>query len=270
MKRNWIVEQTRRGVAQFDRAMTEMYPESNAYLKSARDYLDTVGETCNYIAACELVPWENYLPSNAKVLDMGCGGGWLSAMLSRVDSVETIYALDSSQHFLQSLLPQVMALMKGNQVKLVEIEGLFQPLLFDDAHLDVVVASSALHHADNLESVLKEIRRTLKPGGLLFVLNETPWPGYRHLLSVLAASVRTLRDLSLQRYRPVSPSVSASGYLYDPALGDRDYPVWYWKEALRASGFVIESVMDTGMPTVKGSKGRSLVHFVCRAARAGH
>ena len=75
MKSNWIVEQTRRGVAQFDRAMTEMYPESNAYLKSARDYLDTVGETCNYIAACELVPWENYLPSNAKVLDMGCGGG---------------------------------------------------------------------------------------------------------------------------------------------------------------------------------------------------
>lgn len=266
MKSNWIVEQTRRGVAQFDRAMTEMYPESNAYLKSARDYLDTVGETCNYIAACELVPWENYLPSNAKVLDMGCGGGWLSAMLSRVDSVETIYALDSSQHFLQSLLPQVMALMEGNQFKLVEIEGLFQPLLFDDAHLDVVVASSALHHADNLESVLKEIRRTLKPGGLLFVLNETPWPGYRHLLSVLAASVRTLRDLSLQRYRPVSPSVSASGYLYDPALGDRDYPVWYWKEALRASGFVIECVMDTGMPTVKGSKGRSLIHFVCRAA----
>jgi SAM-dependent methyltransferase len=212
-----------------------------------------------------MVPWEDYLPLSSKVCDMGCGGGWLTAMLSRVDSVETIYALDSSQHFLQNLLPQVMALMKGNQVKLVEIEGLFQPMLFEDAHLDAVVASSALHHADNLESVLKEIRRTLKPGGLLFVLNETPVSGYRHLLSVLAASVRTLRDLSLQRYRPASPSVSASGYLYDPALGDRDYPIWYWKQALRASGFVIESVIDTGMPTVKGRKGRSLIHFVCRA-----
>lgn len=266
MDNNWIAEQTRRGVAQFDRAMMTMYPESNAYLQSARKYLDTVGVTCNYIAACEQVPWANYLPPNAKVLDMGCGGGWLSAILSRVDCVETIYALDSSRHFLRNLLPQVMDLMEGCQDKLVTIEGLFQPLLFDDACLDVVVASSALHHADSLEPVLKEIRRTLKPGGLLFVLNETPWPGYRHLMFVLVATARTLRDLLFQRYRPVSPAISASGYLYDPALGDRDYPLWYWKEALRTSGFAVESVIDTGMPTVKDSRGRSLIHFVCRAA----
>lgn len=266
MESNWIAEQTRRGVAQFDRAMMEMYPESNAYLQNARNYLDTVGVTCNYIAACDQVNWTNCLPPNATVLDMGCGGGWLSAMLSRFDSVRTIYALDSSQHFLRNLLPQVMTLMEGRQDKLLTIEGLFQPLLFEDACLDVVVASSALHHAENLESVLKEVRRTLKPGGRLIVLNETPWAGYRHLLFVLAATVRTLRDLLFQRYRPVSPAISASGYLYDPALGDRDYPLWYWKEALRASGFFVESVIDTGMPTVKGSQGRSLIHFVCRAA----
>lgn len=266
MENNWISEQTRRGAAQFDRAMMDRYPESSAFLKSARDYLDTVGKTCNYVAACEQVQWAKHLPSNAKVLDLGCGGGWLSAMLSRFDAVETIYALDSSRFFLHELLPQVMTLMEGHQSKLVPIEGLFQPLLFNDSHLDVVVASAALHHADGLEPVLKEIRRTLKPGGLLFVLNESPWPGYRHLLSVLAASMRTLRDLMLQRYRPLSPSISASGYLYDPALGDRDYPLWYWKEALRASHFEVLSVLDTGLPTVKGGKGRSFIHFVCRAA----
>lgn len=266
MENNWISEQTRRGVAQFDLAMMDRYPEANAYLESARDYLDTVGKTCNYIVACEQVPWANYLPPKAKVLDLGCGGGWLSAMLSRLDAVETLYALDSSRHFLHNMVPQVMALMAGDQNKLVPIEGLFQPLLFDDAHLDVVVASSALHHADSLEPVLKDIRRTLKPGGYLFVLNETPWPGFRHWLSVLAASVRILRDLLIQRYRAVSPSISASGYLYDPALGDRDYPRWYWEDALRASGFDLQSVIDTGLPTVKGSQGRSLIHFVCRAA----
>ena len=263
---NWIAEQTRRGIAQFDRAMMDAHPESNAYLQEARGYLKTVGEVCNYVAACEQVPWANYLPPNAKVLDMGCGGGWLTAMLSRFAAVETIYALDSSQHFLQQLLPQVMQLMQGRSDRLVTIEGLFQPLLFDDALLDVVVASSALHHADNLESVLKDVRRKLKPGGLLFVLNETPWPGYRHLVSVMAAATRIARDLLLHRYRPVSPSISSSGYLYDTSLGDRDYPRWYWKKALQAAGFSVEAVIDTGMPTVKGSKGRPLIHFICRAA----
>jgi SAM-dependent methyltransferase len=265
MDKNWIAEQAHRGVAQFDHAMVEMYPHTKASVESARDYLDTVGKVCNYIAACEQVPWSSYLPSQAKVLDLGCGGGWLSAILSKFDRVETVYALDSSRHFLNNLVPQVMTLMSGDQRKLVSIEGMFQPLLFEDSHLDVVVASSALHHADNLESVLKEIRRVLKPGGYLFVLNETPWPGYRHWLSVLAASVRILRDLLIQRYRPLSPSISATGYLYDPALGDRDYPRWYWEAALRASEFELQSIIDTGLPTVKGSQGRSLIHYVCRA-----
>jgi SAM-dependent methyltransferase len=262
---NWISEQTRRGVAQFDRAMMERYPESKASVESAREYLDTVGKTCNYIAACELVSWENYLPAKAKVLDLGCGGGWLSAILSRHDSVETLYALDSSRHFLHNMVPQVMTLMDGDQSKLVPIEGFFQPLLFADEHVDVVVVSSALHHAESLEPVLKEIRRVLKPGGQLFVLNETPWPGWRHWISVMAAAARILRDLFIQRYRVVSPAISASGYLYDPSLGDRDYPRWYWEKALRAAGFDLQSVIDTGLPTVKGSKGRSLIHYVCTA-----
>jgi SAM-dependent methyltransferase len=265
MSDNWINEQTRLGVAQFDRAMIEMYPESNSSVENSENYLNTIGGICNYIAAIDQIPWPKYIKLNAKVLDLGCGGGWLSAILSKLDAVEIVYALDSSRHFLHGMLPQVMTEMGGDQSKLVPIEGLFQPLLFDDAHLDVVVASSALHHADRLEPVLKDIRRVLKPGGYLFILNETPWPGYRHLISVLAASVRILRDLLIQRYRSYSPSISASGYLYDPALGDRDYPRWYWEEAIRASGFEVLSVIDTGLPTVKGSQGRSLIHYVCRA-----
>lgn len=266
MDTNWIVKQSLYGAAQFDQAMASAYPESQVSLQSARNYLSTIGDVCNYMEASERVSWASYLPPSAKVLDIGCGGGWLAAMLSRFDAVQTVYALDSSQHFLHKMLPQVMDLMEGHPEKLVAIEGLFQPLFFEEDHLDVVVASSALHHADNLESVLKEIRRCLKPGGLLFVINETPWPAYRYLLSVLAASLRIVRDLVLQRYRAVSPSISSSGYLYDPKLGDRDYPLWYWRKALESAGFAVESVVDTGLPTVKGSKGRSLIHLICRAA----
>ena len=82
---------------------------------------------------------------------------------------------------------------------------------------------------------------------------------------MLAAAVRILRDLLIQSYRASSPSISASGYLYDPSLGDRDYPRWYWKKALQAAGFNLQSVINTGLPTVKGSKGRSLIHYVCTA-----
>lgn len=262
---SWIVGQALHGVSQFDQAMMNSYPDSQASMQRAHEYLGTIGDVCNYIAAVEQVEWARYLPHDSKVLDIGCGGGWLTAMLSRLDSVKVIYPLDSSKHFLNTLLPQVMELMHGRREKVSVIEGLFEPLFFDDGALDVVVASSALHHADNLESVLREIRRCLKPGGLLFVLNETPWPGYRHLVSVCVAAVRIAWDLLRKRYQAASPSISSSGYLYDPKLGDRDYPLWYWRKALAVAGFSVESVVNTGLPTVKGSNGRSLIHFVCRA-----
>lgn len=260
----WTVEQASRGVAQFDKAMVDSCPVSKAYVYDAHKYLETVGEACNYIAASERISWGNYLNKNAKVMDFGCGGGWMAAMLSRLDPVKTVYALDSSRHFLHTIMPKVIELMNGRPEKVVPIEGLFQPILFEDAHLDVVVASSALHHADSLEPLLKEIRRVLKQGGYLFVLNETPRASYRYMISVAAAAFRILRNLLFRRYYAMSPAVSSSGYLYDPKLGDRDYPRWYWERALAVSGFSIESVMDTGLPTLKGRKGRPLIHFICR------
>lgn len=261
---NWIARQALAGNSQFDRAMAKAYPESEGYLQGGKEYLNTIGEVCNYIAAAELVNWNSYFPAGAKVLDLGCGGGWLTAMLSVRDAVETVYALDSSRHFLHNLLPAVVGLMAGNEKKIVPIEALFQPLLFEDGVLDVVVASSVLHHADNLESLLLEIQRVLRPGGRLVVLNETPVRGWRHLVSVAAAAMRILCSLVLLRYEPVSPSISASGYLYDPKLGDRDYPLWYWHTAFSRAGFSVESTINLGMPTVKNGRGRSLVHFICR------
>ena len=119
MNNNWIVEQTLHGISQFDQAMMNAYPESNAYLHGASEYLRTVGGGCNYVEAAEKVNWGQYLPQNTALLDIGCGGGWLAAMLSRFDAVQTVFALDSSRHFLHKLLPQVMELMQ-RRTRIVE------------------------------------------------------------------------------------------------------------------------------------------------------
>ncbi|SNZ20147.1 class I SAM-dependent methyltransferase [Cohaesibacter gelatinilyticus] len=263
--KNWISDQTLQGLAQFDEAMKTACDDSNNYLQNGEAYLKRIGEECNYIRALEDLNWAGYLPQDAHVLDLGCGGGWLTAILSKLEEVSKLHALDSSYYFLQTLLPQVFAQMEGHLNKVEVVEGLFQPLLFDDATFDAVVASSAVHHADNLESLLKEMRRVTKPGGYMFIVNETPWSGWRHTVSVAACAVRILRDLLLQKYYAKSPAISASGYLYDPVLGDRDYPIWYWVESIKAAGFAVEEIIDSELPTVADSKGRSLKHFICRA-----
>jgi len=61
----------------------------------------------------------------------------------------------------------------------VFLNGFAPPLPVPDAHFDVVTAFSVFTHIDELESPwLLELRRILKPGGLLYatIHDETHWP----------------------------------------------------------------------------------------------
>lgn len=67
------------------------------------------------------------------------------------------------------------------------------------------------------------------------------------------------------RYKAVAPYISSSGYLYDPYLCDKTYPIWYWKRAIYNAGFVLEAVINTGLATMKNdTKGSKLTHFICQ------
>lgn len=265
MNKTWIYEQTEFNVLQWDNSMETHYPESSRWLRNPDDYFVRLCQECNYLDAVKLIDWNSYLDKNSQILDMGCGGGWLTGYLSAFESAGTIYALDSSRRFLTDLVPQIVKKMGGSLEKIVTIEGLFTPLLLQDASLNVVVASSALHHAESLEGVLKEARRVLKKDGLLFILNETPRPWMRYALSLTLGFAKIIKKVIVRDYESASPSISACGYLYDPYLGDKSYPLWYWKEAINRSGFSILEIVDTNLPSVKGKAGATLTHFICKA-----
>jgi hypothetical protein len=104
----------------------------------------------------------------------------------------------------------------------------------------------------------------LVPGGWCCLLNEAPSGDWFYLRTMLATFVRSLIATLTRRYSPSSPSLSASGILYDPLLGDRMYPSWYWEAAIRNAGLTLVRRIDTNLPTVKGGSGLPLVHFLCR------
>ena len=170
MNKTWIYEQTESNVLQWDHSMETHYPETRRWLSSPEEHFVRICQESNYLDAVKLIDWNHYLGNNGQILDMGCGGGWLSGYLAAFEKVGLVYALDSSKRFLTVLLPQIANKMGASLEKIVTIQGLFTPLLFQDSSLDVVVASSALHHAESLEGVLKEARRVLKKDGLLFIL----------------------------------------------------------------------------------------------------
>lgn len=265
--KNWLHEQTLSKISQFDKSMEENNPESQEWVKDAQKSYNRICIECNYLSAIEMIDWDGYLKKNSVLMDLAGGAGWLSGHLSKLDNVEKIYFLDSSKFYIEEMMPVMVDIMGGAKNKIEPIEGLFSPLLFSDSFLDAVVVSSALHHADNLEIVLMEIRRVLKDDGCLFILNETPLSSTRYLILMLKKFIQIFLDSAFRIYRSKSPSISSSGILYDPILEDRIYPLWYWLEVIERSGLKVESSINTGMTTVKGQKGIKLRHIICKKGR---
>jgi ubiquinone/menaquinone biosynthesis C-methylase UbiE len=211
-----------------------------------------------------MIDLSKQLKDNSVVMDMGGGTGWLSAYISRIDKVKQIYIVDTDRFYLNEMLPQMLKLMDGDVRKIRPVEGFFNPIMLPDKSLDAVFICSSIHHADNIEQLMVEIRRVLKDDGIFYILNETPLTSLGYLVQLLKYFVIYFKDAVLKKYKALSPSVFSGGMLYDPQLGDRSYPLWYWKRAIDNAGFVITEDIDTGLATLKGSKGTGLVHFICK------
>jgi ArsR family transcriptional regulator len=123
----------------------------------------------------ELLPgrtWEGLaravlqLAPRARYADLGIGDGLLTLMLAEVAAKVT--AVDISSEMLAQL--ETRAKQKGI-ANLDYVEGDIEDLPLPDASHDVVVASQALHHAQNPARCLEEAKRVLVRGGRLLVID---------------------------------------------------------------------------------------------------
>ena len=97
-----------------------------------------------------------------KVLDLGCGPGDGAAWLAKKDVVS--YGLDYSQGMLETARKEASIagrLTRGDAGRLPFKTGAF----------DKVVCTNSFHHYPDHRSALKEIRRVLKPGGRLVLVD---------------------------------------------------------------------------------------------------
>lgn len=111
-----------------------------------------------------------------RILEIGAGGAWLSAELSKLPRVVEVIATDFSPKMLKEEAPRIFKLLKANSSKITRMPGDFHKLDFQDRHFDFVVSSAVLYHATNIVQVLREVKRVLKPGGQLVSIREPVWP----------------------------------------------------------------------------------------------
>ncbi len=101
-----------------------------------------------------------------KALSVGCGFGVIERTLRRHDFCQLIHGVDIAENAIESARKTAQA--EGLDGLSYEVADL-NAAKFPPETYDVVYAHASLHHIFQLEHVLDEIRKTLKPGGFFVV-----------------------------------------------------------------------------------------------------
>ena len=99
------------------------------------------------------------------ILDIGCGNGWLSSMMARLNTVNII-ALDVNRPELEQ-----GARVFGQQANLHFVYGNVLDNLFEAQQFDLVLFVSSIQYFSNLKEVIDIQKNHLKPGGEIHIFD---------------------------------------------------------------------------------------------------
>ena len=108
------------------------------------------------------------------ILDVGCGGGKAVQEMARVSVNGKVYGVDYSE-----AMVQLSRKVNKNQIADGHVEirhGSVSSLPFSDSMFNLVTAFETVYFWPSLIDDLREVKRVIKPGGILLIVNEA----YKH------------------------------------------------------------------------------------------
>src|SRR5260370_11411943 len=112
-----------------------------------------------------------------RVLDVGCGNGYVLSRYARCGAAA--YGIDLTETALT--LSRRRFELNGLQGEFRSTDG--DTIPYPDSHFDIVCAMGVLHHVEDPQPMIAEMRRVLKPGGtcILMLYHRDSWK-YRVVL----------------------------------------------------------------------------------------
>ena len=151
------------------------------------------------------------------VLDIGAGRGISSYALAKDGWKVTALEPDPS-NIVGTGAIGLLAKESGLDIDVIETRG--EGLPFTDGVFDLIYCRAALHHANNLNALCKEVFRVLKPGGIFLATRE-------HVIS---------KAEDLDKFLNAHPL----HYLYG---GEHAYLLKEYLSAIKTAGFKVEKVL---------------------------
>lgn len=118
------------------------------------------------------------------VLEIGIGQG--TDMMQFAQAGALCHGVDITQNHLK--LTALNATLRGFDVDLHEVDATRLP--FADNSIDCVYSFGVLHHIPEVDQVVREINRVLKPGGRVMIALYYKWSAFHLLWKLLANGLR--------------------------------------------------------------------------------
>jgi SAM-dependent methyltransferase len=189
--------------------------------------------------------WE-HVPTGSAHLDFGCYHGQFLASLAGRTPQRRVGA-DVSREAIE------VAQSRAPGVEFVHLRACL-PLPFGDQEFDSITLLEVLEHVDDQRGLLRELRRTLRPGGVLIVTVPR-----RHLLSFLDLGNLKFRSPRLHRWFYIATHGQAAyrrRYVENPdgLIGDisaakawhEHFSPPYLRKMLEESGFLVVAMDGSG------------------------
>ena len=156
------------------------------------------------------------LPPDRVIADLGCGPGITLAQLAPVAG--RVIGVDRERSMLE------LAEKRNSEFGNIELrQGRLDALPIKDAEVHLALAMLVLHHVENLQAVLGEMRRIIRPHGQVIIVDMIPHDrrdyaesmGHQHLgfSREQLESTAERSDLRVNSYRvlPANPAADGPG-----------------------------------------------------------
>lgn len=116
------------------------------------------------------------LEPKTPLLDLGCATGRLASTLA-ANGMTDIVGIDLSLSGLK--------IARGKMKGIPFLQAQIEELPFKEGYFSSAIFSGVIHHLEDAGFALDEVRRVLKPGGLLYISEPYFWFGIRHIVNAV-------------------------------------------------------------------------------------
>ncbi len=170
-------------------------------------------------------------PARGIAVDMGSGTGVGASILSKLEAVSNVYAVEFSQYFVEKIMPLVFDTFQANTEKIQRVVGDFNRLNLPDRSVGIILEVDSFHHSEDLDITLQECARVLAENGVIIAIDRA-WPDHYTQEQFEEMLNRQLPNSLKRKYGvPLDQSFTRRDF------GEHEYTIRQWMEHFKRNSF---------------------------------